>query len=707
MGTGWRKAFCTTIPRDSREAITTPPDEQSPPIGFQSLGSSNSSTPRLRCKTSINNNTNENVGIYAQNPSTKDDLISPKLLQCKTTPKSYSKSKSFGSTPSSPRSPFSILKKTLRLSRNSCGVCMQSVKTSQGMAIYTAECSHTFHFPCIATRIRNQNSLICPVCNTAWKDVPLLANIHKLQEQAQSDETKHNRVLQSPKIPQQETRAFDDDEPLVSPSATASTKFVIKEKDAAGEEFQGFFVNTISSSSSYLQDKDGRNVVVSLLPEAAVISAARTHQTYAVVLKVKAPAMLPPPPTHVLDPARRAPIDLVTVLDVGESMSGAKLQMLKRAVGLLISSLGSADRLCIIAFAASPKRLMPLRRMTAQGQGLARSIMDRLVCSQGSSACEALKAATKVLDDRRHKNPVASIILLSDGQDDSVQANNTAAAAATYQRRESPQVSSTRFAHVEIPVRSSGFSPQPAVDAFSKCVSGLLSVVVQDLKIQIGFSHGSDPAEISAIYSCHVRPTVMNSSCILVGDLYAEEEREYLVEMKVPIVGPHSHHYHVLSVRCSYKDPATQKPIYGVKQPLPVPRPRNTATGSRSSIIEQRLKNRFVTVRAIGESRRLIEHNEVSSAMQLLSSARALMIQCTSESAGEYVRELDIELAELQWKQTTMMIQRRRVIGREMGFLMDKREQPLTPTSARRAAEKLAKMKNRVSDLHGFENARF
>ncbi|KAL2509480.1 uncharacterized protein Fot_33127 [Forsythia ovata] len=60
----------------------------------------------------------------------------------------------------------------------------------------------------------------------------------------------------------------------------------------------------------------------------------------------------------------------------------------------------------------------------AQGQGLARSIIDWLVCSEGSSVCETLKKATKDLDEWRHKNTVASIILLSDGQDDSVQANH-------------------------------------------------------------------------------------------------------------------------------------------------------------------------------------------------------------------------------------------------------------------------------------------
>ncbi|MBO8584317.1 hypothetical protein INO15_14430, partial [Staphylococcus aureus] len=47
---------------------------------------------------------------------------------------------------------------------------------------------------------------------------------------------------------------------------------------------------------------------------------------------------------------RRAPIDLVTVLNVSGSMAGAKLQMLKRAMRLVVSSLGSADRLSIVAF---------------------------------------------------------------------------------------------------------------------------------------------------------------------------------------------------------------------------------------------------------------------------------------------------------------------------------------------------------------------
>ncbi|TQD75112.1 hypothetical protein C1H46_039340 [Malus baccata] len=97
-----------------------------------------------------------------------------------------------------------------------------------------------------------------------------------------------------------------------------------------------------------------------------------------------------------------------------------------------------------------------------------------------------------------------------------------------------------------------------------------------------------------------------------------------------------------------------------------------------------------------------------------------------SVSADEYVRGLEAELSELHWRrqhkimeeqqQMMMMIQRRRGgVERDVAgsAVVDENGEPLTPSSAWRAAEKLAKVAimkkslNRVSDLHGFENARF
>ncbi|CAN4122435.1 unnamed protein product [Withania somnifera] len=714
MGTGWRRAFCTTIPRDrepqfvdkhaqdSQQEVNDGAQQIPSPgscarLGF--LSSSNPSTPRLRCKTN--------------NKATSNDinsLISPKL-HCKTTPKFNTKSPKtlLGSNPSSPRSPFSILKNTLRLSKHSCGVCSQGVKSGQGMAIYTAECSHTFHFPCIASHVRKQSTLVCPVCNSTWKDVPLLA-IHKLQQQHDQKEphkqkeqeqqesscpntptiiNKQQKPLPNVKTyykkPEHyDSKAYNDDEPLLTP--TAGAKFVPipeanedqeDDEEEEIEEFRGFFVNPISSDEAFANQRDNhRSVEVSLMPEAAIVSVGRSHETYAVVLKVKAP---PPPPS----PPPTCPIDLVTVLDVSGSMSGPKIQMLKRAMRLVISSLGSVDRLSIVAFSATPKRLLPLRRMTPQGQRSARRIIDRLVTSQGTCVAEALRKATKVLEERRERNPVASIMLLSDGQDEKIQGSNT-----QNRRSKSTHLSSTRFGHIEIPVHSSGFGEKAGYsyepteeDAFSKCVGGLLSVVVQDLKIQLDFSSGSDPAEVAAVYSYNGRPAVLSSSCVRLGDLYAEEERELLLEVKVPTMTNGSHH--VLSIRCCYKDPATQEAIYGREHSLLVPRPQ--------------------------VSKRLVEHNELSGAMHLLSSARALLIQ----SGSAFLTEVQWRKQYQQQIEQQKMTQLQRMNEREMSVFVDENGEPLTPTSAWRAAEKLAKVAmmkksmNRVSDLHGFENARF
>lgn len=618
---------------------------------------------------------------------------------------------------------------------------MQSVKSGQGMAIYTAECSHTFHFPCIASHVKKQDNLVCPVCNSTWKDVPLLA-IHRLQQQ-QDQEPQHVQEkeiivdeninkqdsapttprFQQPPLANVRTKNYSDDEPLLTPKCSAIPE--ANEEFEGGddeeiEEFKGFFVNPISSDENGLAH-GSRNVEVSLFPEAVLISIGQTHETYAVVLKIKAP---PPPPSvsrNSLDPAQRAPIDLVTVLDVSLSMSGAKLQMLKRAMRLVISSLGSADRLSIVAFSAAPKRLMALRRMTAQGQRAARRIIDRLATSQGTCVGEALRKASKVLEDRRERNPVASIMLLSDGHDEGVQSTGT------NQRQGSSQVSSTRFSHVEIPVQSSGFGgnssyrQEPAEDAFTKCVGGLLCVVVQDLRIQLGFASGSDPAEVSAAYLCNGRPVVLNGSSLRLGNLYAEEEREVLLELRVPISAVGSHH--VLAVQCCYKDPATQELVFGSEQALLVPRLQ--AIRSVSPRIE-RLRNLFITTRAIAESQRLVEHNELTRAMQLLTSGRALLLQSGQTSAEEYIKNLEAELSEVQWRrhyqqqmeeqrqqQQKQVIQRRRTNERESALYVDENGEPLTPTSAWRAAEKLAKVAhikkamNRVGDLHGFENARF
>lgn len=589
------------------------------------------------------------------------------------------------------------------------------MKAGQGTAIFTAECSHSFHFPCIASHVKKNQILVCPVCSTGWKELPLLS-IHHSQTPTTTTTNKINEasMLRDVKTTANKClRVYDDDEPLMSPTSGARFN-PIPETDenelgddeiGAAAEFQGFFVNAPRTPPQLMENGGGgggrgaKNVEVRLLPEAAIVAVGRSYETYAVVLRVKAPAVSGTT-SSLLNPARRAPVDLVTVVDVGATMSCVKIQMLKRTMRLVISSLSSSDRLSIVAFSSASKRLLPLRRMTSAGKRSARRIVDALgaVAGKGMSVGDAIKKAAKVLEDRREKNPVATIILFSESSAAANQKRSSSTSSAL-------TVFSTRFSNFNIPVHAVGFSEPSSDDALAKCVGSLLSVVVQDLRLQLGFTSGSLPAEIAATYSLTSHPAALGNGSVRLGDLYAEEERELLLELKVPTSSVGSHQ--VLSVRSSHRDPSSMELVYSRDHALVVPRPQAVRSSSPNI---QRLRNLHVVTRAVAESRRLVEHGDFSGAQHLLSSARALLLQSSSASAEEYLRGLEAEISELnrlrhhQLKQS----QRQRTTNRT-----DEKPEPLTPTSAWRAAERLAKVAimrksmNRVSDLHGFENARF
>ncbi|XP_073038696.1 E3 ubiquitin-protein ligase WAVH1-like [Primulina eburnea] len=685
MVLGWRRAFCTSVPKDQERdsPIIKEKPETNPSL---SIGSrfggffSNPSTPRmqsqlvfsptLRCRTTVNT-PSERLAAVVQASSAPQ---SPKL-RCKTRigPRFFNRS-----TPSSPRSPstFYLLKTSLRLSKSRCEICLEGLKTGQGNAIFTAECRHSFHFPCIAAQVRKQCSLTCPICNSTWKDIHLSPSTPApSQNRAQDFEQKRD-------VKKAILKVYNDDESLSSP--TYGERFnPIPESDEyedRNDEFPGFF----AANNVVLKEVKMQKVEFGLFPETAVVSVRKSSETYAVVLKIRAPEASS---KH----ARRAPIDLVTVVNVGRSMNLEKVHLMKKAMRTVVSSLTAADRFSIVAFSSTSKRLLPLRRMTTTGKKAARRIIDAIIPLDDSatSTVDSLKKAVKVIEDRREKNLVAAIMLFSDGH------------------RGGSAVSHSLLS--EIPLHSVNLSVgmnELPDETLAKCITNSLSIVIQDLKFQLVFTPDSAPGEVSAVYSSHGgRPTFLGSgaSWCKMGDLCSGEEREVLIELKVQssfAVGATVAHRR-LSVRCQYKDPSTQELIHDKEGAIGVPCPR--VIGSSSTRESQSLRCLFVTTRALAESRRMADRNDIAGAYHMLTSARALILQ--SGSGEEFVRGLEAELSELSSRRQDQPQQRRNN--------HEKEAETLTPTSAWRAAERLAKLAimkkslNRVSDLHGFENARF
>ncbi|KAJ8544677.1 hypothetical protein K7X08_017260 [Anisodus acutangulus] len=93
--------------------------------------------------------------------------------------------------------------------------------------------------------------------------------------------------------------------------------------------------------------------------EFPALAAAQDVPKFAVLVGVRAPPLL-----GVAQDLERAPINLVSVLDVSGSMNGSKLTLIKQAVCFVIQNLGPSDRLAIATFSSRAQRNFPLRRMT-------------------------------------------------------------------------------------------------------------------------------------------------------------------------------------------------------------------------------------------------------------------------------------------------------------------------------------------------------
>ncbi|CAN6217804.1 unnamed protein product [Urochloa humidicola] len=273
----------------------------------------------------------------------------------------------------------------------------------------------------------------------------------------------------------------------------------------------------------------------------------------------------------------RAPLDLVTVLDISSSMKGQKLQLVKRAMCFVIDQLGPADRLSVLAFSATARRITRLARMSAEGKAAAKQAVELLVPESGTNIGEGLRVGAQVLSARRHRNAVAAMILLSDGQDTFLRPDGRTHASLV-----PPAFASAPAASRPGPIHTFGFGANhdaaamhavaeatggtfsfvqddaAVQNAFARCVGGLLSVAVQEARIAVACLHrGVRVQEVkSGAYGSSIAVDNRAAS-IDAGELYDGERRRFLVLLYVPRARATEEVTRLVKVTCAYRDAAT------------------------------------------------------------------------------------------------------------------------------------------------------
>ena len=170
-----------------------------------------------------------------------------------------------------------------------------------------------------------------------------------------------------------EPAIFDDDEALDQQTSVAHPK----------NEADHDVINTVE---------------IKTYPEVSAVPKSASHDAFAVLIHLKAPHSgrkqnndANSTESSPLVENSRASVDLVTVLDVSGSMAGTKLALLKRAMGFVIQNLGPSDRLSVIAFSSTARRIFPLRKMTDTGRQQALQAVNSLVSNGGTNIAEGLR----------------------------------------------------------------------------------------------------------------------------------------------------------------------------------------------------------------------------------------------------------------------------------------------------------------------------
>ncbi|XAR53897.1 hypothetical protein NMG60_11022623 [Bertholletia excelsa] len=306
--------------------------------------------------------------------------------------------------------------------KNVCAICLDPLSyssgTSPGQAIFTAQCSHAFHFACISSNVRH-GSVTCPICRAHWTQLPrnvnppcsLSSNQNDPVLQILDDSIATFRVHRRSFL---RSARYNDDDPIDPVHSTNHPRlyftlipaslnhpsclpFSHRSLQLTGPNpchSHGLLsVHHLSSSSSPLAsplEDAGQQFSPA---ECSPYMCATSNRAYLSITLADQPAT-----------------DLVLVA----SPNGPHLRLVKQSMALVVFSLRSVDRLAIVTYSSAAARVFPLKRMTSYGKRTALQVIDRLFYMGQADPSEGIRKGIKILGDRAHKNPRSCILHLSD-----------------------------------------------------------------------------------------------------------------------------------------------------------------------------------------------------------------------------------------------------------------------------------------------------
>ena len=515
-----------------------------------------------------------------------------------------------------------------------CPICFYAL--SNGTAVIKTGCKHEFHLTCLQKTLKaaDNGNLACPLCRG---NVPELA--------AAAPPAPVPVPVPFPSPVRAPVRPFPDygslpGVPMAMPPMPSNVPYSrfpqqLRNPQAYHHSSPAFIVPpddavdaaAIKQAASVSSEAAQLDVTIHL--ERNALGAGEMAEFFG-MLSIKAPAELKAPSVASSSSATVAPpLDIVCVVDHSGSMSGTKMALLHKTLNFIVSQMKSTDRLGIVKFDSTSKAVVGMTRVTAENKDKLASAIMSITDEGGTDIASGLRSGLQMLKERRERNPVASVLLLTDGQD-----SESLAHIASIMADAPPNVSVHTFGFgsdhdaavmSQIAEHARGtFTYIENLDAvgyaFAATLGGLSSICAVDLHARV-----SCVAPGVALVAAHSKyATTMaddkRSVSIVMADLFAGESRDLVFSLTVPRAEAGSE-MTVLHGAVSYSSPsgATAK---SDAAPCVLPRPERVERPVVNVAVDAQ-RNRVNTTDMLDKACTLASANDFEAARELLDGAIA------------------------------------------------------------------------------------
>ncbi|EQC42257.1 hypothetical protein SDRG_01091 [Saprolegnia diclina VS20] len=368
---------------------------------------------------------------------------------------------------------------------------------------------------------------------------------------------------------------------------------------------------------------------VSSAAEHKQIASAETAATTFVNCHIVAP------PCEESD---RKPIDLVVVLDRSGSMSGSKLDLCKQTLDFLAHELSPHDRVSLVTYDTYVTTNLRLTKMTPAGKALLASKVQGVHAGSCTNLSGGLLAGLEEVQsssrpDSGEPNPVQSVLLLTDGLANAG-ISSRSGLVELLEGVLSKNVSLFTFGYgsdhdaellreLSDLGRGSYYFVQNLDSvslAFADCLGGLLSVVAQNIKVECVAA-----ANVSIASLKTKRPVTTNSPStsytVDLGDMYAEEERDILVQLTLAAWPAADTDQPLVTFNVRYANVLTSS-LETTSTSVAVGRPVTVTDASLDALVVQQ-KHRIETAEALEAAQQEAQKGNLSGGQDVLRTLKA------------------------------------------------------------------------------------